>query len=210
MTVWFLARSAGLTALVLLSVATGLGSMISARVPVDPRRRVVLQYVHRSAAGVGLAALGLHLTTILADSFAHVGVVAALVPFTAEYRPTWVGLGSIAAYTFALVGVTGFLRGRMAGSATGARIWRGVHLLAYAGWASAMLHGLRSGTDNSVTWVRWLYLGCLGVVIAGVGIRLLVGPPQRLATGRRPTDRLPTGSTPTDPTPTRVFAAVPR
>ncbi|MDT4892748.1 MAG: hypothetical protein QOE97_1783 [Pseudonocardiales bacterium] len=186
MTTWYIARGAGLSALVLLSISTGIGALVSARLPGRPSSRVIAQYLHRTVASLALAVLGLHVTAILADSFAKVGWLHALVPFTAQYRPFWVGLGTLAVYAFLLVGVTGALRGRMAGTDSGARNWRRLHAAAYAGWGLALLHGLRSGTDSGVGWVRWLYLACLVVVAGCVTARVVVGAPQ--------SDTLPIGA----------------
>lgn len=172
MTIWLVARGAGLSALVLLSAATCLGALVSGRVPSRPGPRVLAQYAHRVTASLGLAVLGLHLTAILGDSFARVGWVAALVPFTSAYRPMWVGLGTIAAYTFLLAGATGFLRGRLTGSPHATAAWRAMHGSAYAGWAMAMAHGFNSGTDSSIGWVRVLYLLCGGTVAVAILARL--------------------------------------
>lgn len=176
MTIWLLARAAGLSALVLLTISTAIGALMTARVPARPSSRVVLQYVHRVAASLGLAVLGLHLVAILADSYAHVGVRGALIPFTSAYRPMWVGLGILAAYSFVAAAFTGFLRGRMARSAKAAAMWRVLHGAAYTGWAMAMLHGIRSGSDTSVSWVRWLYAACFAAVVAAVAARVLAPP----------------------------------
>ncbi len=171
MTVWMTARGAGLAALVLLTVATAVGALVSGRGP-RPDLRVIVQYVHRVTAGLGLGVLVLHVATIIADRFAHVGLTGALVPFTGGYRATWVGLGTLAAYTFVAVGVLGAARGRMAGSARGARVWRALHLLSYPAWALAMVHGFTSGTDTHLGWVRLIYLVCGGVVASAVTARL--------------------------------------
>jgi hypothetical protein len=184
MTIWYTARGAGLAALVLLTAATALGALVSGGGPARPSARVVAQYAHRVTAALGLAVLGLHVTMILGDSFAHVGWLAALVPFTSQYRPLWVGLGTLAACTFLLVGVTGFARGRMAGSARGAAVWRTLHGGAYAGWAMAMLHGLRSGTDSGVQWVRWLYVLCLLAVAGSVAARAVAPTPKERVAAR--------------------------
>jgi hypothetical protein len=61
----------------------------------------------------------------------------------------------------------------MAATPTGARIWRGLHGLAYAGWGLAMLHGFTAGSDSSLGWVRLLYLLCLAAVGAAIGSRFL-------------------------------------
>jgi hypothetical protein len=170
-TTWYLARGAGLAALLLLTVTTCLGAVMSHRS--EPGSRVVSQYVHRVTATLGLGALALHLTSILADSYAHVGWRGALVPFTAGYRPTWVGLGTLAVYTFVAVAATGLARARFASSPAAARAWRWLHGLAYAGWGAALLHGVNAGTDSSVGWVRWLYVACVGAVAGAMTLRVV-------------------------------------
>lgn len=195
MTVWYVARGAGLAALVLLTLSTALGAVVSRHGPSGPNpypaRRYLLQYLHRAFAGLGLAALVLHIATILADSYAKVGWVGALMPFASGYRATAVALGTLAAYTFAGAAVLGLARGRLATSPRGARIWRVLHAVGYAGWGMAILHGFTAGTDSAVGWVRHLYQLCLITVIGAVAVRLLRhrpgGPGDRFAD--RPTGR---------------------
>ena len=171
MTIWMTARGAGLAALVLLTVSTALGALGTRRAQ-NPANRVVLQYVHRTAGALGIGVLIVHIVTIIADSYANVGVTGAVIPFTAGYRATWVGLGTIAMYCLVLVAGFGFARGRMAASVRGARIWRATHSLAYFAWALAILHGYTSGTDSSVPWVIALYVLCLITVAGAVWARL--------------------------------------
>lgn len=172
MNLWFTARGAGLSALLLLTVTTCLGALVTRRA--DPARRYVVQYLHRVCAGLGLTVLALHVGTILADSYAHVGWRGALIPFTSGYRPTWVALGSLAAYTFLGVAILGLARGRMAAAPRAARVWRALHGLGYLGWGSAMLHGFTSGTDSDVGWVRLLYLLCLVAVAGSIAARIAI------------------------------------
>jgi hypothetical protein len=176
MNVWFTARGAGLSALVLLTLSTCIGTLVSRHGAASPNRkparRYLMQYLHRAAAGLGLTVLALHIGTILADSYSNVGWRGALIPFTSGYRPTAVALGSLAAYTFVGVAVLGLARGRMAATPRGARVWRGLHGLAYVGWVGAILHGFTSGTDSSIGWVRLLYVACIAAVVTSVGIRL--------------------------------------
>jgi sulfoxide reductase heme-binding subunit YedZ len=164
MTLWLTARGAGLAALVLMTLSLVGGAW--AHSVKSPSTRLVVQYVHRAGASLGLGVLLLHVLTIVADSYANVGVTGAIVPFTSGYRATWVGLGTIAGYLFLAVAALGFARGRMAASERGAAVWRQLHSLAYGGWAVAIVHGFLSGTDSSVTWVRALYVVCL---LAGLG-----------------------------------------
>ena len=165
MTLWFTARGAGLSALLLLSMSTALGALMTGRG--TPAGRVVWHYVHRSDRVAGTPACSsCIIATILADPYAGVGWRAALIPFTSGYRPTWVGLGTLAVYTFVLVAAVGAARGRFASTPRGAAIWRALHSLAYLGWAMAMWHGFLSGSDSDVTWVRALYVVC-GLAVVG-------------------------------------------
>lgn len=174
MIVWYTARAAGLSALILLTVATALGAVVSARRPTARRlaTRTVLQYVHRAAAGAGLAVLVLHVVTILADSYAHVGVTGAIVPFTASYRATAVGLGTLGGYLLIAAAVVGMLRTRFAASPRGVRTWRRLHSAGYAAWALAVVHGLTAGTDAGTLPVRLLLLGCVLAVGGALVYRL--------------------------------------
>lgn len=176
MTVWYVARGAGLAALALLTLTTVLGALGTGRG--TPATRVVLGYVHRVAAALGLGVLVLHILTVLADTYAHVTPSAVLIPFTAGYRAGWVGLGTLAMYAFVLASALGLARGRMAASSLGARAWRWLHGLAYVGWLTALLHGVKSGTDTAVPWVRLLYVGC--------GVAVAVAITARVALERRP------------------------
>jgi hypothetical protein len=183
MNVWLTARGAGLSALVLLTVATSLGAVVTSHG--SARTRVVLQHVHRVASSLGIGVLVVHIATVIADSYAHVGVTGAIVPFTAGYRATWVGLGTIATYLMLLAAVLGFTRGRLATSPRAVSLWRKLHALGYAGWAIAMVHGFASGTDSAVTWVRLLYVACAVAVATSVVARL---------TGRRSPRSIPARS----------------
>jgi predicted ferric reductase len=170
MTVWYIARGAGLSALVLLTASTAIGALMTGRG--RSTTRVMWSYAHRVTASVGLAVLALHIGSLLADSYAHVGWVASIVPFTAGYRPTWVGFGTLAIYVTVLAASVGLARGRIATSERGARVWRWLHGLAYVGWGLAMLHGLNAGSDSKLGWVRVLYVGCGAAVAGSVAVRV--------------------------------------
>jgi predicted ferric reductase len=171
MTLWYTARGAGLAALLALTLATTLGALGSRRMA-STSSRVVVQYLHRSAAALGLSLLVVHVTAIILDGKAHVSVAGALVPFASSYRPGAVALGSITAYLLLLVSALGAARGRLAASAAAARAWRAIHALAYVAWLTAIWHGFTAGTDSSVGWVRLLYLACLITVPLALLLRL--------------------------------------
>jgi predicted ferric reductase len=182
MTLWYTARGAGLAALVVLTLSASLGALTSVKIR-SAAARVVVQYMHRTAAAFGLGLIVVHVSTILADAKAGVGWYGALVPFGSSYRPNAVALGSIAAYVVIAVSAFGLARGRLAASARGAAIWRYAHTLAYGAWGLAMLHGLNAGSDASLPWVRTLWVLCLLTVLGSVAVRLGGQARRRLVLG---------------------------
>ncbi len=190
MTLWMTARGAGLAALTLMSFSICGGAIAIVIRP--PSARLVLQYMHRAGAALGLGVLVLHVATIAADSYAHVGLTGAIIPFTSGYRATWVGLGTIAAYLFLITAALGLARVPMAASARGAALWRKLHGLAYGGWAIALIHGFKSGTDSAVTWVEALYLICLIAGASAIAARCLA------RSGTRPNTPSPVASRPAE------------
>jgi sulfoxide reductase heme-binding subunit YedZ len=192
MLIWYLARGAGISAFVMLSLATAAGALTSRRGNANGAigRRLVLQYVHRSAALTGLALLALHITTILADRYAGVGAAGALLPLASGYRPVAVSFGVLAMYLLAGAVVTGLLRTRFARSGSTARRWRSIHLTGYLAWACAGWHFYTVGTDAGQWWARLVLLGGVGAVALGLFGRLAssggVRSTSASATGRQP------------------------
>lgn len=165
---WYLTRASGLVLLVLLTLAVllGVGSTVSpagGRLP-----RFVATDLHRRVSLLAVAFLAVHIATSVADSWATITWVDAVVPFVGSYRPVWLGLGTLAVDLLLAVVVTTLLRHRL-----GPRPWRAVHLLAYLAWPVAVLHGLGTGSDVRRTWVLVLTLGCVGAVLLAVSHRLL-------------------------------------
>ena len=171
MLIWYLARGAGIAAFAALSVATAAGA-VTARRSDAIQRRVLTQYLHRAAALTGVLLLMLHLTAVLLDSYAHVGLLGAVLPLASQYRPFAVALGVLATYLLVAVTVSGLLRASFASSARAVRAWRGIHLASYGAWALSAGHFLTAGTDAGQWWARLVLLAGVGIVAAGVIVRL--------------------------------------
>lgn len=173
---WYLTRSSGAVALVLLTVALVLGVVDVRRWSTETWPRFVVDSLHRNASLLALAFLGLHIVTAVLDSFAPISLVNAMIPFTGSYRPFWLGLGALSFDLMLAVVVTSLLRRRM-GHAT----WRATHWLAYASWPIALLHGLGTGSDVKSSWLLAISIGCLMAAIAAVLARIAEGWPDQLA-----------------------------
>jgi sulfoxide reductase heme-binding subunit YedZ len=175
---WYMTRSTGAVALVLLTLAIALGVVDVRRWSTPRWPRFVVDSLHRSVSLLAMAFLTLHILTSVLDSFAPISLIDAVVPFGAAYRPFWLGLGAIAFDLLIAVTITSLLRRRM-GFAT----WRTVHWLTYASWPIALLHGFGTGSDVKSTWMLALSVGCMAIVGAAVLARVLGGWPANL--GRR-------------------------
>ena len=164
---WYAARGAGAVTLVLLTAAVALGVAQTRMWRPPGTSRFAVTALHRSVSLLALAFLSLHVATIVLDPFPRIGVINATVPFATSYRALWVGLGTIACDLMLAVVVTSLVRRRL-----GYRAWRGVHVLAYAGWPLALVHGFGAGSDAQATWLLVLSAACVAAVMAAVAARV--------------------------------------
>jgi methionine sulfoxide reductase heme-binding subunit len=140
--------------------------------------RFVVDSLHRTVSLLAMAFLLVHILTSVLDSYAPISLLDAFVPFAGTYRPFWLGLGAVSFDLLLAVTITSLLRQRL-----GYASWRAIHWLTYASWPIALLHGFGTGSDVKSTWLLALSIGCLGIVLAAVLARVLVGWPANL--GRR-------------------------
>jgi methionine sulfoxide reductase heme-binding subunit len=175
---WYLTRSSGAVALVLLTLALVLGIVDVRRWSTETWPRFVVDSLHRNVSLLALAFLGLHILTAVLDSFAPISLVNAVIPFTGSYRPFWLGLGALSFDLMLAVILTSLLRRRMGHGA-----WRATHWLSYASWPIALLHGFGTGSDVKSTWMLAISIGCLVAAMGAVLVRIAAGWPDQL--GRR-------------------------
>ncbi|WP_328320200.1 hypothetical protein OHA70_21155 [Kribbella sp. NBC_00382] len=170
MTLWYLARAAGVMALIFFTLAASLGALGSGTK--RPEQRFWLQYVHRSAAVTGLLLLLAHVVAVIADAFVDISVSVLVWPFGSGYRPFAMVVGVLAFYSLVLAALVGAARGRLARSEAFTKRWRSIHVAASIGWLLAVGHSLLAGTDRSTPWMLAITLTCLAAVGASVAVRL--------------------------------------
>lgn len=164
---WFVTRSTGLLAFVLLTAAVTLGVLSAQRVATPRWPRFASQALHRNVSVLAVVLLAVHVLTTLLDSFVTISWWAAVVPFASGYQRFYVGLGTLALDLLLLVTATSLVRG-----VTGHRWWRVVHWTAYAAWPLAMVHYLGTGTDATTPWSLALAVVGLVAVVGAVLVRL--------------------------------------
>jgi methionine sulfoxide reductase heme-binding subunit len=172
---WYLTRSTGAVALVLLTGSIALGVLDVRRFSTPRWPRFVVDSLHRNVSLLAMVFLVLHILTSVLDSFAPISLVDAVIPFGGSYRPFWLGLGAISFDLLLAVTITSLLRKRM-----GYASWKAIHWLTYASWPIALLHGLGTGSDVKSTWLLALSVACMAVVLGAVLARVIGGWPESL------------------------------
>jgi sulfoxide reductase heme-binding subunit YedZ len=158
--IWYIARGAGVMALLMLTVSVMLGIATRQGKPLAGLPRFAIATVHRNASLIGLGLVLVHMLTLLFDSYANLNPIDLLVPFVGSYRTFWLGLGTLAFDLLIVVMITSLNRARL-----GLRTWRALHWLSYAMWPIALAHGLGTGTDNTQLWMGVLAVGCATAVV---------------------------------------------
>jgi sulfoxide reductase heme-binding subunit YedZ len=142
---WITSRAAGISALVLASVAVAAGLAIGAKS--RPGRAMQLRTAHEALSLATLAAIALHGLALLGDGWLHPSLVDVAVPFAGAYRPLWTGLGILAGYGLAVLSLSYYARARI-----GVARWRVLHRFVAAFWLLGVAHTLGAGTDAGRAW----------------------------------------------------------
>jgi DMSO/TMAO reductase YedYZ heme-binding membrane subunit len=163
----------------LLTAILVLGVMGPLRIASNPRwPRFAIDSLHRDLSLLAVVFIALHVIFSVADGFAPIGLIDALIPFQSAYRPLWLGLGAVAFDLMLALVITSLVRRRL-----GYGAWRAVHWLAYACWPIAVVHGLGTGSDSRQLWALAVTFLCIGVVALAIIARLRGA--ERLSEGSR-------------------------
>jgi sulfoxide reductase heme-binding subunit YedZ len=163
---WITSRAAGISALVLASVAVTAGLAIGAKAGPLRGRATQLRTAHEALSLAALAAIALHGLALLGDGWLHPSLVDVAVPFAGGYRPLWTGLGIVGGYGLAALSLSYYARARI-----GVARWRVLHRFVAVFWLLGVAHTLGAGTDAGQAW--FLVLATVVVVppLALLGVR---------------------------------------
>lgn len=166
---WYATRATGLVTLLLLTLSVFLGVLTAGRFASQKWPRFLTMGLHRNISLVVLIFLALHVTTTLIDTYTHIPVAAAFLPFASSYKGgVWLSLGAVALDLLIALVITSLVRMRI-----GHRAWRRLHWAAYACWPIALMHGLGIGTDTRSLVVYVFTLICMTSVAAIATWRLV-------------------------------------
>jgi len=150
---WLASRASGVTAFVLVACSVLIGLAMATKVLRGRVKAPVLVKLHEHLALAGLVAIAVHAITLLGDTWLRPGLVGVLVPFAMGHEPLFTGLGVIAAYLAALLGLSFYVRRRI-----GTKRWRSLHRLTLLVYVLGVLHTLGAGTDASTLWLQAVLL----------------------------------------------------
>lgn len=180
---WITSRAAGAAALVLSSAAVCAGLLIGAR---GGRLRGFggdSKALHEALSLATIFAIAVHGAALLGDHFLHPTLLDISVPFTGGYRPLWTGIGIVAGWGLAALGLSYYAR-----SWVGQSRWRSLHRFTAAFWVLGIVHTLGAGTDAGQLW----FLALLAVTTAPAAILLaarLAARPESPPAERHPAPR---------------------
>lgn len=167
---WYVARATGLVAWALLAASMLWGLALTTRAFAGRASPRWLLDLHRWLGGLGVVFVGLHLATVIGDSFVHFGLADVLVPLASRWHPAGIAWGIVALYLFVAVEITSLARRRLP-----AALWRAVHTLSFPLFVLVTVHALLVGTDTARAWAQWSIIGAT-MAVAFLAVARAVAP----------------------------------
>jgi ferredoxin-NADP reductase len=168
---WLASRSAGIVALLCITLSVAIGLAMAGRVSRNQRLARALAAVHQQTALVGLVAIAVHGITLLGDRFIDPGLAGIAVPFVIGHEPLWTGLGIIGGWLAAALGLSYWIRHRI-----GPALWRKLHRATILVYVLSVAHTLGAGTDASQPWMRAMLVATGAPVLFLFLMRVLPRP----------------------------------
>ena len=164
---WYASRATGIVALLLLTAVLVLGILVNRQGRLPGLPRFAVTDLHRNLSLMSVAFIAVHVLTAVADTYVHIPLISAVIPFASGYERLWLALGAISLDIMLAMIVTSLLRGRL-----NRVLWRAIHLLAYLSWPIAFTHSIGSSKDLQQGWMLDLAIGCALIVTAAIIWRL--------------------------------------
>jgi sulfoxide reductase heme-binding subunit YedZ len=164
---WYSARAGGIVAWALLTASVVWGLVLSAKLRPPRVRPAWTLDLHRYLGGLATIFVGVHVGSIILDSYTHFGVSDVLVPFASQWHPLAVAWGVVAMYVLLAVEVTSLARRSLP-----QRVWRRVHMLAFPLWLFSTVHFVTAGTDATTTIALVAMIGASAGVCALSAVRI--------------------------------------
>ncbi len=169
---WFASRAFGIVAVVMLGVSVAIGLAMSGRLMRRPGLPAKLRRFHEASTLVTLGLIVAHGGLLLFDSYLRPGITGVTLPFAMSYRPVFTGVGIIAGWLAAILGLSFYARRLI-----GARTWRKLHRLTIAVYVLALVHVVGAGTSAHSPWMVAMLTALTAPIVFAFTYRVLPRPP---------------------------------
>ncbi len=173
--IWDGVRASGFTAYGLLTLSMVFGLLLGVRWRGERWPRLITNDMHNFVTLLALVFGAVHGFLSWLDPFMRFRLEELFVPLVSHYRPLWMGLGITAMYLSIALVLSTWLRARI-----GYRLWRALHVGAFAAFALATVHGLGTGSDSRTVWAIAIYAAATAGV-CGLTLWRLLKPAGRTA-----------------------------
>jgi DMSO/TMAO reductase YedYZ heme-binding membrane subunit len=176
-TMWYLSRSSGIVAAVLMVAALLWGLLFSARETGNRLKPAWWLDLHNWLGGLALAFTGVHLLAVFGADLG-IGLKQIFIPNTAKYQTSGMTWGVIAFYILVVTVFTSWPQRLFSRP-----VWRAIHVVSVPATVMAGAHGYFVGSDAGTNAFR---IGMLLLVMVGVYptvLRLLGLAAKRRAAG---------------------------
>ena len=159
---WITSRAAGTAALLLSSVAVGVGLLFGGKLV---KGRPDLRHLHEALSLATILALVVHAVSLLGDSFLSPSIADITIPFVSGYMRMWTTIGIVAGWAMIALGLSYYVRDRI-----GQQRWKKLHRFTALAWLAGVVHSLGEGTDAGETW----FLAATAIVVVPALVLLVV------------------------------------
>jgi sulfoxide reductase heme-binding subunit YedZ len=171
---WLASRAVGIVAMIGLAASVALGLAMSGRLTRRPGLPAKVRHFHESLTLVTLGLVAAHGGLLLFDSWLRPGLAGITLPFALGYRPLFTGMGIIAGWLAAILGLGFYVRKRI-----GVKTWRYMHRFTIIAYLLALGHVLGSGTDAGSPWMIALLTALTAPIVFAFTYRVLPGEASR-------------------------------
>jgi predicted ferric reductase len=150
---WYLSRTSGVVAYLLVWVSVALGVAIKNKMAQAWPGGPTAVDLHQFASLFALALSVFHALILLGDRYANYAPAQIVTPFAINNPPAlWTGLGQVGLYLMLPVSFSFYARRYI-----GFKLWRLIHYASFIIYLFVTAHGLFAGTDTSTPGMLGLY-----------------------------------------------------
>ena len=142
---WVTSRAAGTTALVLSSLAVGVGLTMGGKLV--KRGGADRRTLHEILSLSTMVAIVVHGLALLGDTWLHPSLLDVTVPGFASYATFYTSVGIMAGWAMVILGLSYYARSRI-----GHARWKVIHRFTALAWLLGLVHAFAEGSDASKLW----------------------------------------------------------